>query len=58
LNVIIPASLEVVWGLIRPKQITGPISQIIVCAFYCPPKSKKKTKLVEHISIFQLNIIG
>ena len=38
------------WGLLKPRQVTGPISRIICCAFYSPPNSKKKTKLIEHLS--------
>ena len=49
-NVPNPHLLEVSWGLLKPKQVTGPISKIICCAFYSPPYSKKKTKLIEHIA--------
>ena len=44
-------SLEVCWGLLKPKMPTGHIKSIIVCAFYLPPYSKKKSALVEHISL-------
>ena len=44
-------SLEVCWGLLRPRTSTGHIKCIIVCAFYLPPYSKKKSALIEHISI-------
>ena len=44
-------SLEVCWGLLKPKMPTGHIKSIIVCAFYLPPCSKKKSALVEHISL-------
>ena len=44
-------SLEVCWGLLKPKQPTGPIKCIIVCSFYIPPYSKKKSALIEHISL-------
>ena len=47
---LIPDNLEVVWGLVRPKStVVTPIKEIIVCAFYCPPKSRKKTKLMDHL---------
>ena len=49
-NVPNPHQLEVSWGLLKPRQVTGPISKIICCAFYSPPNSKKKTKLIEHMS--------
>ena len=50
LNIEIPNSVEVVWGLLRPKKIIGRIRKIILCSFYCPPRSKKKTILIDHIS--------
>ena len=43
-------SLEVCWGLLRLKKPTGRIKCIIVCAFYLPPNSRKKSALIEHIS--------
>ena len=49
LNVPNPHQLEVAWGLLKPKQVTGTISKIICCAFYSPPYSKKKTKLIDHL---------
>ena len=49
-NVPNPHLLEVSWALLKPKQVTGPISKIICCAFYSPPYSKKKTKLIAHIA--------
>ena len=45
-----PHQLEVCWGLLRPKVVTGTLTRIICCAFYSPPYSKKKTKLIEHLS--------
>ena len=39
LNVLIPGNLEIVWGLLRPTEVTGKITKIILCCFYCPPKS-------------------
>ena len=44
-------SLEVCWGILKPKKPTGHIKCIIVCAFYLPPNSRKKSALVEHISL-------
>ena len=51
LNVSIPNNLEIVWGLIKPNEICGKITKIIACCFYCPPKSKKKTSLIEHMTL-------
>ena len=30
---------------------TGKINKIIVCCFYCPPWSKKKSALIEHMTL-------
>ena len=46
--VIIPNNLEVVWGLMRPKT-SSTIREIIVAAFYSPPKSKKNSQLLDHL---------
>ena len=51
LNVERPLCLEVVWGLLRPLETTGKITKIIVCCFYCPPKSKRKAILIEHLTM-------
>ena len=51
LNVQNPHNLEVVWGLLKPKIVTGSFSKIICCSFYSPPNSKKKTKLIDHLSL-------
>ena len=51
LNVPIPCNLEVVWGLMRPVEITGKITKILVCCFYCPPRSTKKSALVDHMTL-------
>ena len=52
-----PHHLEVSWGLLKPKIITGPITKIICCAFYSPPYSKKKSKLIEHLSSFLQDLL-
>ena len=51
LNVSKPNCLEVVWGLMRPKEITGKITKILVCCFYCPPKSTRKSMLIDHMTL-------
>ena len=51
LNIPIPKSVEVVWGLLKPKVISGKITVIIVCCFYSPPKSRKNPVLLEHITL-------
>ena len=49
LHVEIPNSLEVVWGLLRPRKVLGKIKKVILCSFYSPPRSRKKTILIDHI---------
>ena len=50
LDVLIPHNLEICWGLMRPKDIANSeIREYILAAFYSPPKSRKKSKLVDHI---------
>ena len=51
LNISIPHNLEIVWGLLRPNEVTGKITKIIVCSFYCPPKSTRKSVLIEHMTL-------
>ena len=51
MNIQNPNGLEIVWGIVKPNQVTGNITKIIVCCFYCPPRSKKKTALIEHMTL-------
>ena len=51
LNIPLPKSVEVVWGLLRPKVVTGKIVTIIVCCFYSPPRSRKNSALVDHLTV-------
>ena len=51
LNICIPNSLEIVGELLKPHQVTGKVTRIITCCFYCPPRSKKKTILIEHMTL-------
>ena len=51
LDVVTPRNLEVVWGLVRPNHPTKDFKGIIVCSFYSVPHSKRKSQLIEHISI-------
>ena len=48
---IVLCNLEIVWGLLRPKEVSGKITKIIVCCFYCPPKSTKKSALIEQMTL-------
>ena len=50
LDVLIPHNLEIVWGIMRPKSnISSGLKEILVVSFYCPPRSTKKSKLLDHI---------
>ena len=49
IDVSIPRSVEVVYGLLRPKQPSAQLREIIAVAFYSPPRSRMKTKLMDHI---------
>ena len=51
LGVLIPKNLAVVWGHVKPKHPTNLFKGIIVCSFYSVPNSKRKTQLIEHITI-------
>ena len=35
----------------RPKTYVGSITNILLCSFYSPPNSKKKSLLIEHLTI-------
>ena len=49
LNISIPHNLEIVWGLLKPKDQTATFKRIILCSFYSPPNSRKNAKLTDHI---------
>ena len=51
LNIEIPKPLEIVWGMLRPKIIFGGVSKIIICSFYSPPNSRKKSALIDHMAV-------
>ena len=41
--------LEICWALAKPKSNHAKVKIIILCSFYCPPRSRKKSKLIDHI---------
>ena len=43
LNIFIPDNLEVVWGLLKPKNETAKFKKIIICSFYSPPSRRRIT---------------
>ena len=49
LNISTPNNLEVVWGLLKPKDAAAKFKKIIVCSFYSPPKKNRNTKIADHI---------
>ena len=50
LDILIPHNLEIVWGLMRPKSDSkSELKELLVASFYCPPRSPKKAKLLDHI---------
>ena len=51
LTVDVPHKLEVVWCLVRPREISSQMKykEYIACAYYSPPNYKKNGKLVQHI---------
>lgn len=51
LNISIPKSIEVVWGIVKPKTVSGKINLIICCCFYSPPKTRKNPILIDHITM-------
>ena len=51
LDVLVPKNLEVVWGLLKPRIPTADFKDIIICSFYSAPNNRRKTQLVNHITI-------
>ena len=49
LDVIIPSSLDVVWGMLKPRNGPSKFKRIIVCSFYSPPKNRKNSRLADHL---------
>ena len=50
LEVANPDNVEAVFALVKPKITSeSEIKEIITFAFYSPPRSKKKAKLIDHL---------
>ena len=49
LNVYIPSNLEIIWGLVKPKNTSAKFKRIIACSFYSPPNKKKNSKMADHV---------
>ena len=45
-----PKQLEICWGMLKLKQPTSELKSILLCSFYSPPNSRKRTALIDHIS--------
>ena len=57
LNIPVPNNLEIVWGLLKPKNGQSKMRRIIVCSFYSPPKSRKNSRLADHmVGTLQMSI--
>ena len=50
LNIHIPKNLEVIWGLLKPKNPSAKFKKIIVYSFYSPPNKKRNSKMADYIS--------
>ena len=49
LKIFTPKNLEVVWGLLKPKNPSAKIKKIIACSFYSPPSMKRNSKMSDHV---------
>ena len=49
LNIVIPNNLEVVWGLLKPKNPSAKFKKIVACSFYSPPNKNRNSKMADHI---------
>ena len=49
LNVHIPNNLEVIWGLLKPKNPSAKFKRIIICSFYSPPNKQRNSKMADHL---------
>ena len=58
LPVFVPHKLEVVWCLVRPKEVhkNTTFKEIIVTSFYSAPNYRKNNKLVQHL-IDQMHLL-
>ena len=52
-----PDNVEAVFALVKPK-IQSDIKEVITFAFYSPPRSRKKTKLIDHLVITIHNLLS
>ena len=51
-----PDNLEVPFATLRPKDVNSPQFVIILCAVYSPPRSRKKSKMVDLSLIITSNL--
>ena len=58
IEVLNPDKVEVVFGLLRPKKTTSNIKEIIIAAFYSPPKSRKNPLLLDHLLSTSLYLLS
>ena len=52
LNILVPGNLECIWGILRPRKVTSStlFKEIILCAFYSAPNSRKNGDLISHLT--------
>ena len=58
IEVLNPDKVEVVFGLLRPKKTTSNIKEIIIAAFYSPPKSRKNPFPLDHLLSTSLYLLS
>ena len=49
-KVHIPTNLEIVWGLVKPRNMSAKFKKIIKCSFYSPPSKKRNAMMSDHIT--------
>ena len=50
-NVTIPAGVECVWGIVRPRTPSKLCNQFICCSFYSPPWANRNFSLIDHMTV-------
>ena len=49
IDVSTPPGVEIVWALVKPKEIVGNVNKIAIASVYISPSSVYKTKTIDHI---------
>ena len=48
--VFVPNKLEVVWGLVKPKNGNASFKRLVVCSFYSPPSGGSNSRMADHLT--------